>query len=127
MSDDLVKRKLTIDPMPRKDLAAPPPIGYVARADYEALTAERDALIRDRDRWAAEAQVNTSPIVAGLTADNARLRGLEADNARLREALKEQIHIHLECHLMPCAAPGNDTCECERIYRAALTAGKETK
>ena len=43
-------------------------------AEVESLTAERDALIRDRDRWAAEAQVSTSPTVAGLMADNARLR-----------------------------------------------------
>ncbi len=47
---------------------------WVKASDYDALTAERDALIRDRDRWAEEAQASTSPIVAGLTADNARLR-----------------------------------------------------
>jgi hypothetical protein len=51
---------------------------------------------------------------------------LEADNARLRYELREQIHIRQNCHMMPCAAPGNDSCECERMYRAALT-GKETK
>jgi chromosome segregation ATPase len=44
------------------------------RSRAEAAEAERDALIRDRDRWAAEAQVNTSPIVAGLTAENERRR-----------------------------------------------------
>ena len=64
----------------------------------EALTAERDALIRDRDRWVAEAQASTSPIVAGLTADNARLRqriqnqtdqinGLERSRRRLESLM----------------------------------------
>jgi hypothetical protein len=64
----------------------------------EALNAERDVLIRDRDRWAEEAQVNTSPIVVRLTADNARLRqriqnqtdqinGLERSRRRLESLM----------------------------------------
>ncbi len=64
----------------------------------DELKAERDMLIRDRDRWAAEAQVNTSPIVAGLTADNTRLRqriqnqtdqinGLERSRRRLESLM----------------------------------------
>ena len=44
---------------------------YIRKELYDAVVAERDALIRDRDRWKDEAQVNTSPIVAGLIAERA--------------------------------------------------------
>jgi hypothetical protein len=78
----------------------------------EALTAERDALIRDRDRWVAEAQVNTSPIVAGLTADNARLRKL------LGELLQVQDGLPMT---------GLEATRRGEAARAALNPGKETK
>jgi hypothetical protein len=116
MTDDLVKRKLTIDPMPRKDLAAPPPIGYVARADYEALTAERDnyklcALHSGDVVEAAEAEIDRlrneiahlksedgyiQAFIEGQKAmpkgvftivDSPELATLQADNARLRDEL----------------------------------------
>jgi chromosome segregation ATPase len=73
-----------------------------------AVEAERDALIRDRDRWAAEAQVNTSPIVAGLTADNERLREALEDIA---DGMGEMSHAEIGRY-----APA--------IARAALNPGK---
>jgi chromosome segregation ATPase len=65
-----VKRKLTIDPMPRQDLAVPPPIGYVARADYDALTAERDRLKAKVARQAEQ--------ITGLEASRRKLESLTA-------------------------------------------------
>jgi chromosome segregation ATPase len=120
-------------------------------AQVDALTAERDALIRDR--WAAEAQVNTSPIVAGLTAENERRRQriqnqtdqinalersrrrleslmagadrrvavVEAENTRLREALEDIADGMGE---MSHAEIGRYA---PAIARAALNTGKEDK
>ena len=49
----------------------------IARHDarIKALEAENAALIQDRNRWAEEAQAETSPIVFALEAEVARLRG----------------------------------------------------
>jgi hypothetical protein len=78
----------------------------------DALTAERAVLIRDRDRWAEEAQVNTSPIVAGLMADNAQLRNL------LVELLQVQDGVPMT---------GLEASRRGEAARAALNTGKETK
>ena len=84
----------------------------------EALNAERDALIRDRDRWAEEAQVNTSPTVAGLTADNARLR---AELTKAADSLD-----WADAHLEDAGVVSTNVRYGAREARAALT-GKETK
>jgi regulator of replication initiation timing len=112
MSDDLVKRL-------RNPVAAMRPTitdGRLAADRIEALTAQ---IAEDAD---ARAQIDhrLHELVAQVDA-------LTAENARLREALKEQIHIRQNCHLMPCAAPGNDSCECERMYRRALNTEEKTK
>jgi hypothetical protein len=96
---------------------------------YSVTAAERDAE-RRRQALTAErnvAQAETRMTMAELADWTARAEAAEADNARLRDELKEQIHIRQNCHLMPCAAPGNDSCECDRMYRAAVNTGKETK
>jgi hypothetical protein len=59
-----------------------------AEGKLDAVTAERDALIRDRNRWAEEAQVNTSPIIAGLIAENAPLRKALKPFANYAKSLK---------------------------------------
>jgi chromosome segregation ATPase len=89
----------------------------------EALTTQRaeDADVRTQIDHRLEELVGQ---VDALTAER---DALQADNARLRDALKEQIHIRQNCHLMPCAAPGNDSCQCETKYRTALNTAKKTK
>ncbi len=67
-----VQTRIRALPAVQPDLTDPTVAGLMA--DNARLLAERDALIRDRDRWAEEAQASTSPTVAALTADNARLR-----------------------------------------------------
>jgi hypothetical protein len=83
-----------------------------------AAEAERDALIRDRDRWAAEAQVNTSPIMAGLMADNARLR---AELTKAADSLD-----WADAHLEDAGVVSANVRYGARDARAALT-GEETK
>jgi hypothetical protein len=84
----------------------------------EALIAERDVLIQDRDRWAEEAQASTSPIVAGLTADNARLR---AELTKAADSLD-----WADAHLEDAGVVSANVRYGARDARAALT-GKETK
>jgi hypothetical protein len=38
-----------LDPMPRQDVKLPPPVGYVDRADYDAIAAEVEALRKRLD------------------------------------------------------------------------------
>jgi hypothetical protein len=68
---------------------------YVRADLYEALTAERDALIRDRDRWAEEAQLNTSPIVAELTV--AELVGALQKIAAQKKTTELDTEYEVEC------------------------------
>jgi hypothetical protein len=73
---------------------------------FHRLEAERDALIRDR--WAEGAQVNTSPIVAGLTADNARLRAeltKAADSLDWADAHLEDAGVVLALSALPAVQP----------------------
>jgi hypothetical protein len=119
MSDDLVKRKLTIDPMPRKDLAAPPPIGYVARADYEALTAERDDY--------ADQISNLLPAVNREAVEQRkRAETAEADNARLRAELTKAADSldWADAHLEDAGVVSANVRYGARDARAALNPGK---
>lgn len=94
MTDDLVKRLRDGAGNWATDIAAAEIIeALTARAEaaegkLDAVTAERDALIRDRNRWAEEAQVNTSPIIAGLIAENARLKKALKPFANYAKSLK---------------------------------------
>jgi hypothetical protein len=98
-----------------------------ARDKYEAKDGMDGAVVYAIRRLLNEANVPLAAFIDDHVRNAIIQRNVaEADSARLREAIKEQIHIRQNCHLMPCAAPGNDSCECERMYRAALT-GKETK
>ncbi len=100
--------KLTLDLLIRS--------AKLATARIETLIAERDALIHDRDRWAAEAQVNTSPIVAGLTADNARLR---AELTKAADSLD-----WADAHLEDAGVVSANVRYGARDARAALTAAE---
>jgi len=93
----------------------------------EELVGQVDALTAERDKWKGAHEEACKHWLTQCENAIIQRNAAEADNARLREALKEQIHIRQNCHLMPCAAPGNDSCECERMYRRALNTGKETK
>jgi hypothetical protein len=97
----------------------------------EALKAERDALIHDRDRWAEEAQASTSPIVAALTADNVRLR-----DAMTFYADEENYKGYTYTDPCGCCSSwyepkihidGEDSGHIARAAIAALNTRKETK
>jgi hypothetical protein len=89
-----------------------------ANRAIEDLNAERDVLIRDRDRWAEEAQVNTSPIVARLTADNARLR---AELTKAADSLD-----WADAHLEDAGVVSANVRYGARDARAALTGKADT-
>lgn len=50
----------------------------------------------------------------------AEVQRLRTEGIRLRELLWHQVQRRNNCHLMPCAAPRNDSCGCAKMYAAAL-------
>ena len=49
-----------LDPMPRQDVALPPPVGYVTKAEHDRIVAEKDAevaeMTRRRNEWRKKAE-----------------------------------------------------------------------
>jgi hypothetical protein len=120
MTDVLVKRLRSQIGDDVQEVYLHEPLFALAADRIEALTAKCEALGQEVNM----AKYGQPDFAWSIHVE--AMADLQADNARLRDELKEQIHIRQNCHLMPCAAPGNDSCECERMYRAALTGKADT-